>query len=168
MKRYLRQFAESATGYVPKLADSESPIVGIRLSLAFLYIVVVIAMVCMAFYPAHIVSLAVTLVMAIAGIIVSQLALARFDQSVVKYARLISDVSHDLRNSLAVMKMTSEVELLRGAEMTPEDSRRFIEGKLHELDEASRVLGRHLSDRKTPRLNSIHQTTPHPTLSSQN
>ncbi len=159
MKRYLRQFAESATGYVPKLADSESPIVGIRLSLAFLYIVVVIAMVCMAFYPAHIVSLAVTLVMAIAGIIVSQLALARFDQSVVKYARLISDVSHDLRNSLAVMKMTSEVELLRGAEMTPEDSRRFIEGKLHELDRMQKIIERLTGHSLTRKMSAMKKRT---------
>lgn len=57
-------------------------------------------------------------------------------------AKLISDVAHDLRNSLASMKLSGEVYLLRNDDITPEEFRSFIEGELKELDRMQKTIER--------------------------
>ena len=152
MKKYSRQFAASVIASVRRRLG---PTAGLRLSLVFLYVVTIALAIVLASRAAS-ASVEVSLIAAIIGIALSHWVLVRFEQKVSSHARLISDVTHDLRNSLAIMKMTGEVQMLRGNEMTGEESRRFIENEMRELSRMQSTLERltgHVFSQKRTRAN---------------
>lgn len=152
MKKYLRQFAESVTGSAHN--GQEARLTGIRLSLGFFYVVALALMLALSeriitlFGRGDSASLArafvllVPIVLSIVGIVVSHVMLARDKREAREHAKMLSDVAHDLRNSLAVMKMTSEVTLMRDDALSPEETKEFIEGELAELDRMLRTIER--------------------------
>lgn len=151
MKKYWRQFAEWGTGSEPR---ARGAIAGIRLSLGFLYGVAAALAV---FVVPRIIALIgsgdssmtlqavffmVPILVTIPGILLSHRAFARAKRDIHTHIRLISDITHDLRNSLAVMKMTGEVALMKDGDLSADESRQFIVDALEELDRMKKTIER--------------------------
>ena len=84
--------------------------------------------------------LLIVICIATASFLISAKTLSPIIQIMRAQKRFISDASHELRTPLAIMKTNSEVALLSGDQISPQEATSTLKSNLEEVDRMSKII----------------------------
>ncbi len=80
------------------------------------------------------------LIVSLISFLLSDSTLASIKEILRAQKRFISDASHELRTPLAIMKTSSEIALLGGKHIEPEEAKETLSSNIEEIDRMSRII----------------------------